>query len=148
MSSASDSHAREPRGLPSRRALLLAGAAFAGGAAIGGVAGLALQERPDRTDDVLVGWVRRVARQPDGAPLLRRHYHGVLYALSLLPDDPELWSALRSVVGEVEQGPRDQDARLVAASFRQLLTTTPTRWPDHGELLARLRAVEEREEGR
>lgn len=132
-----------PKTMPTRRALLIAGAAFAGGTAAGWFGAQLAPAPATPPADPIVVWAREASRAGRIGEL-RAHYHGLLHALATAPDDAELWHAVRQLVDDLETRSANDDAPLIATSLRQTLAAYPGACPDEAAVLSRLRALEKR----
>src|SRR5262245_2213680 len=122
-----------------RRALLLGGIAFAGGAVLG--FWLAFPSAPAAAApvaDPLVAWVREVARSPARVRELHEHYHGLLYAIEVVPDDPLIWQGFRQLVAYMAEVPGEPQTPLQARALRETLEVHKPALDDYADLLARL----------
>lgn len=128
--------------MPRRRALLLGGMMFVGGAALG--FWLAFPSAPAAAApvvDPIVAWVREVARSPARVRELHEHYHGLLYAIEVVPDDPLVWQGFREVVDYMAEVPGETQTALQARALRETLEVHHPDLDDYQALLARLHAL-------
>ena len=128
---------------PRRRALLF-GIAFAGGAALGfwlAFPSAPAAAAPVPVVDPIVAWVREIARSPARVRELNEHYHGLLLAIEVVPDDPLVWQGFRQVVDYMAEVPPEPQTQLQARALRDTLEVHKPHLDDYAALLARLQLL-------
>ncbi|MGE3171850.1 MAG: hypothetical protein AB7O97_04440 [Planctomycetota bacterium] len=137
---------------PSRRAWLVTGVCFLGGTTIGvvlsgvGSAGAGARELSEFEKAQLetVRWVREIAADPSRIGELRGHYHGLIVALHVMPDDLVLWDGFRQLVEYLEHEPGDVPAVQLARTLFQELSYYRPPLPDLESMLRRLEEMARR----
>jgi len=82
--------------------------------------------------------VREVARSPARVRELHEHYHGLLYAIEVVPDDPLVWQGFRQLVAYMAEVTGEPQTPLQARALRETLEVHKPDLDDFNSLLARL----------
>lgn len=128
---------------PYRRAFLVGAIGFVGGAILGfwshGKANEA-KAAPTEILDPIVAWVREVVLA-ERVQELREHYHGLLYAIEKMPDDPVVWQGFRQLVDVLAASDLDQQDVLLARALRDSIAVHRPAIADLEPLLEHVREL-------